>query len=53
MGGLWGREGVHPGERPKAEPSAYQPNVVLTVQEYRGFQPKSQYITLTNAYIIA
>ena len=30
----------------------FWPNVVLTVQEYRGFQPKSQYITLRNADII-
>jgi len=48
MGGLWGREGVHPGIEVLLGNLRLSPNDVLTVQEYRLITLKSQANTLRN-----
>jgi hypothetical protein len=46
-GGLWGREGVHPGQRSDERTTGFH-HVVLIVWEYTGEAAKSQENTLRN-----
>jgi hypothetical protein len=52
MGGLWGREGVHPGREVYVESHQLSPNDLLTGQDYRRSAGKSQENTLRNLNII-